>query len=195
MESTVPRGASYHRQRRECASVFDGVLRGRVYFNAWFPDDETVLFTNANPEGSGLKLWDTVSGRRTTLVGSGSSGAVSPGGRYVAFIRAVHESAATGDSKRVSLAILDLRSKKVVAIREIPDVESPVQWSPSASYLAIVARGGKLLLASVTPAGVKLRQTESGEPDVYREVSWSPDGKYLAVWDEVSGLKILAPID
>jgi WD40 repeat protein len=189
----VPGGASYYRPRRECGSVFEGVARGGVYFHAWFPNDETVLFTDANPDGSELKLWDTVSGSRTTLAARGSSGALSPDGRYVAFLRPMHESAVTSDSKRVLLAILDLRSKKIVAFREIPNVLPPFQWSPSASYLAILARYGKLLLARVTPAGIELRRTELDEPDVYRELSWSPDGKYLAVWDEASGLKILQP--
>jgi WD40 repeat protein len=188
----VPGGASYYRPRRECGSVFEGVLRGGVYFDAWFPDDKTVLFTDANPDGSGLKLWNTVSGLRTTLVAGGWSGALSPGARYLAFLRHAHESAVTGDSKRVSLAILDLRSNKILAFREIPNVQGPVQWSPSANYLAILARDGKLLLARITPAGIELRQTELEEPNFYHELSWSPDGKYLADWNEASGLKIFS---
>ena len=187
----VPKGASYYRPRRECGSVFEGVLRGGVYFNAWLPDDKTVLFTDANPDGIELKLWDTVSGRKTTLVARGSSGALSPDGRYVAFIRPVNESAITSDSKRVSLAILDLRNRKIVASREIPYGQGPSQWSPSASYLAILT-DRKLLLARLTPAGIEFRQTELSEREFYHELSWSPDGKYLAVSNQASGLKILS---
>lgn len=187
----VPKGASYSRPRRECRSIFEGVPRGGVYFNAWFPDDKRVLFTDTKPDGSKLKLWDTVSRRRTTLVARGSSGVLSPDGRYVAFIRPVSESAIASDSKRVSLAILDLRSKKIVASGEIPYVQGPVQWSPSASYLAILT-DRKLLLARLTAARIELRQTELSEPEFYHELSWSPDGKYLAVSNEASGLKILS---
>jgi WD40 repeat protein len=186
----VRRGASYYRPRRECGSVFQGVLRGGVHFNGWFPDDTTVLFTDVKPDGSELKLWDTVSGLRTTLVTHGSSGALSPDGRYVAFLRRVHESATTLDSNRLSLAILDLRSKKIVAFKEIPIVQGPIQWSPTESYLTILVSDGHLLLAKITPAGIKLQQIELDEPDVYHELSWSPDGKYLADWSEASGLKI-----
>jgi WD40 repeat protein len=193
--------ASYYRPRRECSSVFKGAVRCGTCgpsqvepnFDTWFPDSNTVLYTDEGLNSSELKLWNTVSGLRTTLVARGSSGALSPDGRYVAFLRPMHESAVTSDSKRVLLAILDLRSKKIVAFREIPNVLPPFQWSPSASYLAILARYGKLLLARVTPAGIELRRTELDEPDVYHELSWSPDGKYLAVWDEASGLKILQP--
>ena len=188
----VPRGASYYRPRRECGSVFQGVARGGVHFNAWFPDGETVLFTDANPEGSETMLWNTESGLRTTLVARGSSGALSPDGRYVAFIAPVHESAITWNSKRVSLAILDLRSKKIVASKKIPNLQGPLQRSPSASYLAILAGDGKLLLARFTPAGIDLRGTRLEEPDLYHELSWSPDGKYLADWNEASGLKIFS---
>jgi hypothetical protein len=87
---------------------------------------------------------------------------------------------------------LDLRSNKILAFREIPNVQGPVQWSPSANYLAILARDGKLLLARITPAGIELRQTELEEPNFYHELSWSPDGKYLADWNEASGLKIFS---
>ena len=199
----VANRASYYRPRRECSSVFKGAVRCGTCgpsqvepnFNSWFPDSKTVLYTDEGLNSSELKLWNTVSGLRTTLVASGYSGALSPDGRYAAFIRPVHESAVTGDGKRVSLAILDLRSKKIVASREIPNVQGPVQWSPSASYLASLARDGKLLLAKVTPAGIKLRRTEFDASDFYDQLSWSPDGKYLAVWDKASGLKILVSID
>jgi hypothetical protein len=194
----VANRASYYRPRRECSSVFKGAVRCGTCglsqvepnFNSWFPDGKTVLYTDEGLNSSELKLWNTVSGLRTTLVARGSSGALSPDGRYVALIRPVHESAVTGDSKKVSLAILDLQSKKIVASREIPNVQGPVQWSPSASYLGILARDGKLLLARIAPAGIELRQTELGEPDYYHELSWSLDGKYLAVSGEPFGLKI-----
>jgi hypothetical protein len=196
----VANRASYYRPRRECSSVFKGAVRCGTCgpsqvepnFNSWFPDSKTVLYTDEGLNSSELKLWNTVSGLKTTLVARGSSGALSPDGRYVAFIRPVHESAITSDSKRVSLATLDLRSKQIVAFREISNVQGPLQWSPSASYLAILARDGKLLSARVTPAGIELRQTELGEPDYYHELSWSSDGKYLAVSGEPSGLKIFS---
>ena len=184
----VPRGASYHRPRRDCGSVVKGALRGGVNFNAWFPDHETVLFTDSNPDGSDLKLWNTASGSRTTLVPRGSSGSLSPDGGDVAFLVPAHESSLC---KQAWLKILDLRSKKIVASREIPKIVARFQWSPSSSYLAILT-DRKLLLARLTPAGIELRQTELSDPGAYHELSWSPDGKYLAVWDEASGLKILS---
>ena len=184
----VPRGASYYRPRRDCSSLVKGAPRGGVYFNAWFPDHDTVLFTDSNLDGSDLKLWNTASGSKTTLVPRGSSGSLSSDGRYVAFLASVHESSL---SKQAWLRILDLRSKKIVASREIPKVLAPFQWSPSANYLAMLT-DRKLLLARLTPAGIELRQTQLSEPDADHQLSWSTDGKFLAVWDEASGLKILS---
>jgi WD40 repeat protein len=181
------KGASFYRPRKECSSVFKGAVRCATCgpsqvkpdFNSWFPDSRTVLYTDEGLNSSELKLWNTVSGLRTPLVARGSSGALSPDGHYVAFFRPVHESATTSDGKRASLAILDLRSKQILAFIATPNVQGPVQWSPSARYLAILARDGKLLLATLSPDGMQVRKTEvSGE-----EISWSPDGKYLAVRD------------
>ena len=186
----VPSGASYYRPRRECNSVVKGAAQGGVYFDSWLPDGGMVLFTDARPDRSELKLWNLANGSKKTLVARGSSGALSPDGRYVAFIAPVHEAAITSLSKRFSLAVLDLRSKTIVASREIPTVLPPLQWSPSAAYLAITTDDGKLLLAKLNLAGIELRQTELTEPDFDHELSWSPDGEYLAVWDEASVLKI-----
>jgi WD40 repeat protein len=184
------KGASYYRPRKECSSVFTVPFGRGLYFNSWFSDSKTVLYTDAGSNSGLLKLWNTLSGVRTTLVAEGSSGALSPDGRYVAFLDAVDKSATTGRSKPVLLKILDWRSKTIVASEEIPIVESPIQWSPSPSYLAILERDGKLLLAKLTPAGIEVRQTDLAEPEFYHELSWSPDGKHLTVWGEASGLKI-----
>jgi WD40 repeat protein len=187
----VAKGASYYRPRRECRSDFTVPFRRDLYFNSWFPDSKTVLYTDAGPDSSELKLWNTASGSQKTLMPRGSSGSLSPDGRYVAFLAPVHESATTWISKQALLKIMDLRSERIVASREIPNVLPPVQWSPSTSYLAVLTADSKLLLARFTPAGIELRQTQLTEPDFYHELSWSPDGKCLAVWDEASGLKIL----
>jgi hypothetical protein len=199
----VARGASYYRPRRECRSVFKGAVRCGTCgpsqiepnFDSWFPDGETVLYTDAGLNSSQLKLWNTRSGVRKTMVASGSSGAISPDGRYLGFISPEHETTITWRSKRVLLKIFDLRAQRVVASREIPAALPTVQWSPSMSCLAILASDGKLLFASLRPDGMPVRQTEvTGQ-----ELSWSPDGEYLAVWDRVSTpakLKILkSPFD
>ncbi len=183
----VAKETTYYRPRKECGSVFKGAVRcgtcgpsqAEPDFNSWFPDDETVLYTDAGLNGSQLKLWNTLSGSKRTLIASGSSGSVSPDERYVCFISHEHGTTATIRSERVLLAILDLRSGRIVASREIPAALPPVQWSPSMSYLAIITRDGKLLFASYTPEGIQVRQTEVTAV----ELSWSPDGKYLAVRD------------
>jgi WD40 repeat protein len=186
----VANGASYYRPGRECRSVFKGDVRcgtcgpseAEPHFNSWFPDGETVLYTDEGLNSSQLKLWNTLSGVRKILVASGSSGALSPDGRYICFISPEHETTITWRSKRVLLAILDLRSKRIVASREIPNALPPVQWSPSVNYLAILDHDSKLLFASLRPDGMQVRQTEvTGQ-----ELSWSPDGKYLAVRDSAS---------
>jgi WD40-like Beta Propeller Repeat len=194
----VANGASYYRPRRECGSVFKGDVRcgtcgpsqAEPHFNSWFPGGETVLYADEGLNSSQLRLWNTLSGSRKTLVAGGSSGAVSPDGRYVCFISPEHRTAIAWLSKRVLLAVLDLRSERIVTSREIPAVLPPVQWSPSMNYLAILTRDSKLLLASLTPDGMQVHQTElTGQ-----EFSWSPDGKYLAVRENVSepsNLKIL----
>ncbi len=182
--------ASYYRPRRECRSVFTGPVRCGTCgpsqvepnFNSWFPDGETVLYTDEGLSSNRLKLWNTLSGVRKTLIASGSSGAVSPDGRYICFISPEHETTITWRSKRVLLAILDLRSERIVGSREILAVLPPVQWSPSMNYLAVLDRDSKLLLASLGPDGIRVRQTEvTGQ-----ELSWSPDGRYIAVLDTAS---------
>jgi hypothetical protein len=186
----VANGASYYRPRRECRSVFKGDVRcgtcgpseAEPHFNSWFPDGETVLYADEGLSSSQLKLWNTLSGVRKTLIANGSSGALSPDGRYICFISPEHETTITWRSKRVLLAILDLRSERIVASREITNALPPVQWSPSMNYLAILDRDSKLLLASLGPDGIRVRQTEvTGQ-----ELSWSPDGKYLTVLDRAS---------
>ena len=186
----VAMGASYYRPRRECRSVFKGAVRCGICgpsqvepnFNSWFPDGETVLYTDEDLNSTQLKLWNTLSGARRTLVANGSSGALSSDGRYICFISPEHETTITSRSKLVLLAILDLRSERIVASREIPNALPPVQWSPSMNYLAILERDSKLLFASLRPDGMQVRQTEvTGQ-----ELSWSPDGKYLAVLDSAS---------
>jgi Tol biopolymer transport system component len=175
----VATGASYYRPRKECSSVFTVPFRRGLYFNSWFPDSKTVLYTDAGLNSSQLKLWNTVSGVRTTLVAGGSSGALSPDGRYICFISPEHETATTRLSKRVLLKILDLQGKRIVASREIPTVLPAVQWSPSTSYLAVLTGEDKLLLASFSPDGIRVRQTDV----TAAELSWSANGKYLAVRD------------
>lgn len=182
----VAKGTTYYRPRKECGSVVKGAVRCGTCgpqvepdFNSWFPDDQTVLYADAGLNGSQLKLWNTGSGLKRTLIASGSSGSVSPDGRYVCFISPEHETSVTTRSEPVLLAILDLRSGRIVASRKVPAVLPPVQWSPSMSYLAIITRDGKLLFASYTPEGIQVRKTEVTAV----ELSWSPDGKYLAVRD------------
>ena len=178
----VVKGASYYRPRRECKSVFEVPFRCGLDFNSWFQDSKTVLYTDRGLNGDRLRLWDTVSGLKTTLVARGSSGALSPDGRHICFLSPEHESRTTWLSKRVLLEILHLRSRKIVASKMIPAVSASIQWSPSGNYLGVLARDGKLLLANLRPDGIRVRKTEV----TGIEMSWSPDGKYLAVLDRAS---------
>jgi len=190
----VANGASYYRPRRECRSAFKGDVRcgtcgpseAEPHFNSWFPDSETVLYTDQGLNSSQLKLWNTLSGVRKTLIANGSSGAFSPDGRYICFISPAHETTITWRSKRVLLSILDSRSERIVASREIPNALPPVQWSPSMNYLAILDRDSNLLLASLGSDGIRVRQTKA----TGQELSWSPDGKYLAVLDRASSSRL-----
>jgi len=186
---TVANKASEYRARRECKSIIKGADRcgtcgpsqNEPNFNSWFPDSKMVLYTDVGLNSSQLELWNTLSGSRKTLVANGSSGAVSPDGRYVSFIRPEHASDLRF-SKRVSLAIMDLRSERIIGSSKVPTVQSPPRWSPSMSYLAVLSKDDQLLIASLGSDGVQVRRTGV----TGGELSWSPDGKYLAVRSELS---------
>ena len=186
----VENRASYYRPRRECRSVFKGAVRCGTCgpsqvepnFNSWFPDSETVLYTDEGLNSSQLKLWNTLSGSRRTLVASGSSGSVSPDGRYVSFISSKHETDNIQRNDRVSLAIMDLRSQRILGSSEVPALRSAPLWSPSMRYLAGITENEKLVVARLSSDGVQARQTGI----TAQELSWSPDGKYLAVRESIS---------
>jgi hypothetical protein len=186
----VENRASYYRPRRECRSVFKGAVRCGTCgpsqvepnFNSWFPDSETVLYTDEGLNSSQLKLWNTLSGSRRTLVASGSSGSVSPDGRYVSFISSKHETDNIQRNDRVSLAIMDLRSQRILGSSEVPALRSAPLWSPSMRYLAGITENEKLVVARLSSDGVQARQTGI----TAQELSWSPDGEYLAVRESIS---------
>ena len=164
---------------RQCKSTFEASLGESVQFNSWFSDSRTVLYSRANIKDrrSQLNVWDTRSGSRKVLVADGSSGAVSPDGRYVSFI--YHKFGMNQSTKQVSLQIMDLGSKRVVASAEIPTVDSPPKWSPSMGYLAMVTfpSGDQVFVAKLGSHGVRVcRLNVKG-----RDLSWSADGKYLVV--------------
>ncbi len=190
----VAKGASYYRPRRECKSILVECTQPKCQpplsvpqFNSWFPDSTIVLYTDATSNGGQLELWNTLSGLRRTVATNGSSGAVSPDGRYVSFISSKRETDNIPRSNRVSLAIMDLRNEKIIGSSEVPALRSPPLWSPSMSYLAGITKNEKLAVAHLSSDGVKARQTGIAVQDL----SWSPDGKYLAVWESISGLKVL----
>jgi len=186
----VANRASYYRPRRECRSVFKGAVRCGTCgpsqvepnFNSWFPDSETVLYTDEGLKSSQLKLWNTLSGSRTTLVASGSSGAVSHDGRYVSFISSKHDTDNIQPNDRVSLAVMDLRNQRIIGSSEVPALRSAPLWSPLMRYLAGITKNEKLVVARLSSDGVQARQTGI----TVQELSWSPDGKYLAVRESIS---------
>jgi Anaphase-promoting complex subunit 4 WD40 domain len=192
--ATVAKDASYYHDRRDCQSIFKGgeppgPQQISPHFNSWFPDSTRALYTDSGLSSSDLKIWDTDSGSRNTLVANASSGTVSPDGNYVSYISPKHGTA-IWSSNRVRLFIMDLRSKKIIASSEIPAIEPPLQWSPSMSHLAILLKNSQLLVARLGSNGIHLRRMGIKGKDL----SWSPDGRYLAVrsvWDEPSRLKIV----
>src|SRR5579862_2290563 len=107
----IASGASYYRPRTECRSVFKGAVRCGTCgpsqvepnFNSWFPDSETVLYTDQGLSSVELKLWDTLTASRRTLFAGGSSGTVSPDGRYICFISPDREKPPTRLGQRVML--------------------------------------------------------------------------------------------
>lgn len=189
----VAKGASPHRPRKECKSAFKGEescatcgpSQIEPRFNSWLPDSRTVLYNDAGFSSSTLKLWDVVSGLKRTLVANAASGAVSSDGRYVAFLSPESGRTINRQSNRVVLKILDLRSHKVVASRDIPTVRPPqlwspsMVWSPSSSRLAFLGQNGKLSIATLKPDDIQVLETSA----IGQDLSWSPDGKYLAIRD------------
>ncbi|HVN27099.1 MAG TPA: hypothetical protein VMT64_01360, partial [Candidatus Binataceae bacterium] len=133
----VPKGASYYRPRKECPSIFEGEQpcgtcgssQAGPHFDSWFPDNRTVLYTEAGLNSSKLKLWDTKTGARRTLAASGASGMISADGRYVCFVAPEGEKTITSRSKRVLFQVLDLQSRKVILSKEVP-AHTSFQCSP-----------------------------------------------------------------
>ncbi len=114
----------------------------------------------------------------------------SPDGRKIVFVRMKpdNESESPASEKR-SLCLLDLRSRRITALMELPEYASlNYRWSPDGRTIAIppfsFSEKPSVLLLEV--ASGKVRRIEGAQSAV-----WSPDGSRLYIASRTGGGRIV----
>jgi len=177
----------------ECESSFAGCLdkccetsdRFLPFFNEWQPLgpdnlEKYVLYTEQLDHGSNLRLWETGTEQRPTLVANAHDGQWSPDGKETSFIlegEPVYDlkGRLTGAraAKSSHLAVMQFNDRRFVALT-VP--LTSVAWSPASDALAGIGNDHALYVWSPNISKAvprKLKDRVSG-------FSWSPDGRWIA---------------
>ena len=101
-------------------------------------------------------------------IGSGTSPAVSPDGKYIAFSSSSQIWVASGDSL------------KPVKLFQSRGAQIQLRWSPDASKLAFVSRRGDHSFVGLYELSSKTISFPDPSAGYDFDPAWSPDGKYLA---------------
>ncbi len=153
---------------------------------SWSGDGRQIAFCS---DRSGhnevwIKHLDEGGLERITDTGGCSFPSISPGGRYIAFLR-------IGEG----LYIHDRETSKTIRASAPVKVDFPPAWSPDGRILAVSARDrGALRIYLVTPDGLKaalLTKMKYGES----QPAWSPDGQSIATVTTDGGMMDICVIE
>jgi Tol biopolymer transport system component len=189
----------------------DGALLGAP---AWMPDGSGVFFDHLPPNGAAadMQVMFAPIGQDARIVSEGGWPAISPDGRYLAYVRAA---GSNGFLDELVIAALDgTGSRVLVPAENFVQIDSP-RFSPDGSQIAFVGsltRGeaslpptdltgmfAKAVMAHGPPGDVWLMSAYGGNPrqlTSYEEdeptLAWSPNGIWIIMMAG-GGLYLVTP--
>jgi hypothetical protein len=173
---------------RECKSSFQGSSRvldsgESPNFDGWFPNERRVLYTNS--KAPALRIWDTLTGARSTLIENAYGGTLSPDGAEIALnLYGEPKTDSDGDllggsgprgPEADAVCVIDSRTKRLLStlrIRHRPN-RLILGWSPDSRFVVCRDPEGSVSIFSDSSEKPKVLTIPA------RYYGWAPKGKWL----------------